>query len=127
LSQRNDSAEEDQARLLARIIREHAQDPHQGVEGPRLRLHAAIHTVVETQIAAGTPPEVAQTLERLTSQGLDRHQAIHAIGRVVSEELLDLLGEGQTYDEQRYVQRLRSLEPDPDLDSVPDPDGQTTP
>lgn len=103
------SKEAEQARLLARMIREHQEDPHPGQDSARLRLHAAIHAVVETQLRDGRPPETGHTLERLMGEGLSRHDAVHAIGAVVSEEVMGLLGDGRKYDEARFIQRLGEL------------------
>lgn len=67
-------------------------DYHHGSDLPesRLRLHAAIHVVVENQIALGEPV-VIETLSRLQQEGLSRHDAVHAIGMVVSEHLFEIL------------------------------------
>lgn len=54
---------------------------------PNLRAHAAFHAIVETQVAMGDEPPVAATLARLESEGLDRHEAIHAIGSVLAEQV----------------------------------------
>lgn len=48
------------------------------------RLHACIHTAVENQLADKDEP-VVRALERLMSEGLSRHEALHAIGSLVSE------------------------------------------
>jgi len=53
-------------------------------------LHAIIHTVVESQIADAELP-VRGTAQRLMSEGLDRHEAIHAIGSVLAGHLNDLM------------------------------------
>ncbi len=54
---------------------------------PAPRLHAAIHAVVENQVAMADPPIVVDTLGRLQHEGLSRHDAIHAIGGLVTERL----------------------------------------
>jgi hypothetical protein len=101
--------DEERARLTAKVAKEHEEHPHPGTEGERLRLHLAIHVVVETQLALGKPAEVQQTLARLTDGGMERHQAIHAIGHVASEEVVACLSTGRRYDEERYVGRLQAL------------------
>jgi hypothetical protein len=53
-------------------------------------LHASIHVVVENQLAENDEP-VVRALARLTKEGLSRHDAVHAIGCVVSEEIFDAL------------------------------------
>jgi hypothetical protein len=78
---------------------------------PDPQLHAVIHVVVENQIAMGEAT-VVQTLERLRSEGLSRHDAVHAIGSVLAEDLYTLMQEqtgpaDATY--QKYLTRLRQL------------------
>ena len=51
--------------------------------GENERLHAAAHVIVETQVAMGDATAVPATLDRLMREGLDRHDAIHAIGSVL--------------------------------------------
>ena len=94
--------------LVNQIVEEHRQ-PHPGVEGDRLRLHLALHQVVEQQLVQGEPAETAATLDRLQHQGLSRHQAVHAIGSVVSAEVFEVLQERKQYDEARYLAGLRAL------------------
>lgn len=47
------------------------------------KAHAAIHVIVENQVAMGFGPTV-RAMARLQSQGLSRHDALHAVGSVVS-------------------------------------------
>src|SRR4051812_16652600 len=54
-------------------------------------VHATIHAVVENQLALEDQAIVRATLERLMREGLTRHDAIHAIGSVLTEYLYDLL------------------------------------
>lgn len=79
------------------------------VELPNEKLHSTIHVVVENQLALGE--EIVQgTLNRLIQQGVDRHEAVHAIGAVLSEYIYDLLSSragGQ--DNRRYYGRLNKL------------------
>jgi hypothetical protein len=60
---------------------------------PNARLHAAVHMIVENQIALGDEIPVAATLDRLIRQGLDRHEAVHAIGSVLAAHIHSLLGD----------------------------------
>lgn len=57
---------------------------------PREKLHAVIHAVVENQIADHELP-VRGTAQRLMSEELDRHEAVHAIGSVLLGCLNDLV------------------------------------
>jgi hypothetical protein len=62
-----------------------------GIRLPNLTAHAVIHAVIETQITLGDELPVRRTLERLISEGLDRHDAIHAIGSVLAMHMHDLV------------------------------------
>jgi len=53
--------------------------------------HAMAHVVVENQIAQGDETTVPATLVRLMAEGLDRHDAIHAIGSVLLDILFDFV------------------------------------
>ena len=63
-----------------------------GIRFPREQLHAIIHVVVEKQIADPELP-VRRIAQRLMSEGLDRHEAIHAIGSVLAVHLNNLMRE----------------------------------
>lgn len=58
---------------------------------PNAVLHASMHVVVENQIAMGDSLPVTATLERLISEGLDRHDAIHAVASVLAEHMYTLM------------------------------------
>jgi hypothetical protein len=59
------------------------------VKLPNQNLHAMAHVVVENQLAEKLPV-VVETLSRLLAEGLDRHDAIHAIGGVLMEHIWNL-------------------------------------
>ena len=82
---------------------------------PNLTAHAALHVIVENQIALDLEP-VVRAMDRLRKQGLTRHDAIHAIGSVVAENLFGLLKADQNDDaaasQARYyaaVERLTAV------------------
>ncbi len=58
---------------------------------PSLTAHATFHVVVENQVALGDETPVQATLARLMAEGLDRHDALHAIGSVLASHAYDLL------------------------------------
>jgi len=62
-----------------------------GVQLPNERIHAASHMVVENQVAMGDETPVEKTVERLLQEGLDRHDAVHAVGTVVMEHIRNLM------------------------------------
>jgi len=76
-------ASDEQERLIA--VEEHHRRMRARVS--ELELHSAIHVTVENQLAEGVTATV-DTFERLLDEGLDRHDAIHAIGTVVAELIL---------------------------------------
>lgn len=80
------------------------------VKLPNWRLHAAIHTAVENQLAEGLPV-VKEILQRLMSEGLGRHDAVHAIGSVLAGHMHRALQpDAQTQQtNERYYQELREL------------------
>jgi hypothetical protein len=53
-------------------------------------MHAVFHVIAENQIAMGDEIQVRRTLVRLMEEGLDRHEAIHAIGSALAEHMYDL-------------------------------------
>jgi hypothetical protein len=72
-------------------------------------LHSLIHVVVENQIALGVEP-VGNAIARLSRQGLSRHEAIHAVGAVLSEDIYDLMQNGQeAFNKTRYRRQLEKL------------------
>ena len=78
---------------------------------PNPLAHATIHVVVENQIALGKEIPVQSTLARLQEEGLDRHDAIHAIGSILAGHMYDLVrGPAPSGDPNTaYYQRLKSL------------------
>jgi hypothetical protein len=64
---------------------------------PNVTAHAALHAIVENQIALNLEP-VVRAMDRLGKEGLTRHDAVHAIGSVVAEHLLDILKTDQNDD-----------------------------
>ena len=68
---------------------------HARLRAPNAKVHAVIHVVVERQIALGEETPVRRTVQRLMSEGLDRHEAIHAVGSVLAGHMHDLVHRGE--------------------------------
>jgi hypothetical protein len=64
------------------------------VKSPNTEVHAVFHVVVENQIAMGEEMNVSKTLDRLLSDGLDRHDALHAIGTVIAGHMQSMMSDG---------------------------------
>jgi len=85
------SLDEDERNLLILDYHRRAR-----IKQPNARAHAAFHAIVETQVAMGDEIPVARTLDRLQAEGLDRHDAIHAIGSILAEGVYDIMKERKT-------------------------------
>jgi hypothetical protein len=80
------------------------------VKVPKADIHAAIHVIVENQLAEGFDL-AADALDRLRTEGLDRHEAIHAIGSVLIGHVQSLMKEGASTPDPNglYGKALRTL------------------
>jgi len=77
---------------------------------PNETLHAAIHVTVENQIALGNELPVEAKLNQLMGEGLDRHDAVHAIGSILAEHIYDMLSQDLETDDPN-VAYFEALEP----------------
>jgi hypothetical protein len=78
---------------------------------PQLTIHATIHVVVENQVALGEAV-VIDTLARLRTEGLTRHDALHAVGMVLAGQIYEILKSPPTDTSDPnpfYFDRLRRL------------------
>lgn len=86
-----------------------AEQAHRDVdfgEEASAHVHAVTHVIVENDIAeAGRPTRAV--LERLQREGLDRHEAVHAIGSVLLEHVNEMLSQG-TRDQAFYDRTYRA-------------------
>ncbi|WP_395714065.1 hypothetical protein [Reyranella sp.] len=94
---------EDERILLAEAYHRRAAD-----EVPNAKLHALMHVFVENQVAIGDELPVRRAIERLIGEGLDRHDAVHAVGSVLAAHLTDTLKAEAQNNEAYYaaVERL---------------------
>lgn len=65
-----------------------------GISVPNEAMHAAIHVAVENQIALDDPPATRRAMARLMAEGLDRHEALHAVGSVLAGHIWELTQAG---------------------------------
>jgi hypothetical protein len=88
-----------------------ARDYHRRarIRMPDETVHATAHAIVENQIALGDETPARRTAQRLMEEGLDRHDAIHAIGMVLFEFMFDLL-QGPASDTDRNPAYFAALE-----------------
>ena len=100
----------DESERIGRIAAFHAAA---GITPPNAQLHAAMHAVVENQIAEEMET-VRETLARLYVEGLSRHEALHAAGWVLVAHLtvrMGRRGKGRAAVDD-YFRELRSLTAD---------------
>jgi len=76
---------------------------------PSPALRRALMEVVRNQLRDGEPPETRATLDRLMAEGHPREQALELILGVVSSEIVDILNQGEPFNESRFVAALRAL------------------
>jgi len=81
---------------------------------PNPTIHATIHAIVENQVALGEEIPVRATLRRLLGEGLDRHDAIHAIGAVLTDHMRCLMLEKGLEEDPNaaYFGKLERLTPE---------------
>ena len=98
--------------IQTRVVEEHARNPHPHLDQDAMRAHLLIHEMVEKQLSERDPPEVGATLHRLLAGGLDRHEAVHAIGTAVAGEAFRMLKQSRVLDREAYVRALEALTAD---------------
>lgn len=82
----------DEGERIALIVDFHEDLASPHPEVPDWQGHAIFHAIVENQVALGFQP-VREALARLQSEGLDRHEAVHAVGAVLARQMHELLGD----------------------------------
>lgn len=81
-----------------------------GIEVPDMETHAVLHCVIENQIAMEGELPVATALQRLLEEGLDRHDAIHAVASVLANHLHEFFhGEDAARTHDDYFAEISEL------------------
>jgi hypothetical protein len=99
----------DEAERLRLVERYHRRAR---VRLPNTVVHATLHVIVENQAALGDEIPVHGTLDRLMKEGIDRHEAIHAVAAVLAEHMAHLVrsgGPSQSDPNARYYAALKKL------------------
>jgi hypothetical protein len=112
-----DPSDPDERRLL--IIAEHPDLAPAVVAGRReihVRgepispdLHISMHEIVTNQLWHDDPPEVWRTAKRLSAEGYDRHEVLHMLASVVSDQTYNVLKHGKPFDADRMRADLERL------------------
>jgi hypothetical protein len=77
--------------------------------GQSAKAHAATHVIVENQAATGDVTAVPATLARLMREGLERHDAVHAIGSVLMGIIFDMSTKHRDFKAEEYGRALAVL------------------
>jgi hypothetical protein len=80
---------EDERIMLAETYHRRA-----GIEVPNMTVHATVHAIIESQAAMGDELPTRRTIERLMGEGLNRHDAVHAVASVLAVYINDALRAG---------------------------------
>jgi hypothetical protein len=98
----------DESERMQLVARYHRRER---IRLPNEAIHAVMHVIVENQVALGDSFPAKAVLIRLMDEGLDRHEAIHAIGSVLSDKLFAAMsGEDVECDiNADYVEQLKFL------------------
>jgi hypothetical protein len=106
--------------VLAEIMREHTEwqhvwnrldkisDTQLEEDGVNPVMHLVVHEAVLNQINGDLPP-VDDIYQQLLAQGVERHEAIHRIGAVFTDEFYLALKADRPFDETRYLLQLKQL------------------
>ena len=81
--------------------------PEAGRENPFL--HMGLHLAIREQVATNRPAGIAQIHQALCQRLGDPHAAEHTMLEALGETLWESQRSGQAPNEQRYLERLRSL------------------
>ena len=73
------------------------------------RIKPKIIEIVDNQIEINNPTCTKETLERLVNTGLSEKESKELIGRVLIEEMYDILKNQVPFNEERYAKKLAML------------------
>ena len=76
-------------------------------------LREQIFEIISNQLKSNDPPETKFTFDRLKKQGFDDAQIKQMIGQCLSVELFDVIKNGKSYDNARYIKNLNGLPKEP--------------
>ena len=83
------------------------------IDLPDIHTHALLHVIIENQIALGGETPVATTTRRLLNEGLDRHDAIHAIASILANFIFERMqSEANDLSNELYYVELKQLTAD---------------
>ena len=72
-------------------------------------VHTVLHVIVDRQILMGNPEFVSEAFTRLTGQGMDPHESLHAIIAVYADLHFSSTRRGGQFDSLDYETRINFL------------------
>jgi len=92
------------------VSKYHEQEENMDVDDSQGRVHCMIQATVETQVAMGDETPVAEAINRLMNQGLDRHQALHAVASILIKHISNIWNtQGNAGGNEAYFNEVRNL------------------
>jgi hypothetical protein len=99
----------DERERLSRVARFHNETLPAAQMPPSMQRHAAMHVLVESQLADARPAEAPAALRRLMDEGMSRHEALHAVGWLTTEHMRRAMDAQRPVDEAAYAADLATL------------------
>jgi hypothetical protein len=103
--------------FIARAMEEHPEFHYLWEKGDVFQLindrqsedpffHMTIHSIVESQLEEKAPQELVFAFDHLLEKGASRHEALHSIGLILADEMLESMKTRKAFDLERYRGRL---------------------
>ncbi len=73
-------------------------------------VHTVFHVMIDKQITDESPDFVAETYQRLLDEGVESHDALHAIIGVYAEIYFSMMRQGETFSNLDYKEQLSRLD-----------------
>ncbi len=73
-------------------------------------VHTVFHVMIDKQITDESPDFVAETYKRLIDDGVDSHDALHAIIGVYAGIYFSMMRQGETFSNLDYKEQLSRLD-----------------
>ncbi len=91
------------------LVREYHEENEEDLDDKALTIHSSVHVIVENQLAMGVEL-LPETIAKLTRQGLSRHESIHAIGAIITEDIFDIVrGNKNEFSPKQYRRKLEKI------------------
>ena len=90
------------------LIENYIEKNETNIKKEVLIIHSSIHMFVENQLAENFE-STKEAYNRLIRQGLNRHDTLHAIGSIVTNDIYNMVKNETEFNDITYKNRLRKL------------------